>query len=431
MHYLIISFSYKNSSLDIRERLDLSSDERHAYCMKTLLAHEMINEVIIENTCNRIEILANVRDIPSATEYIFQHLHERSGITSQELHGRADIYTDEGAIHHLFSVASSLDSLVIGETQIVGQLKDAFKFSLQEGFCGKQLSRAMDYAFRCAAQVRQETHISSKPVSIASVAVAKAKEQVHDLKGVKALVIGSGEMSRLACKHLVNHGSQVTLVNRTQSKAEAIALEIGEGVVVRPFDELELLIHENQLLFTATSAQGAIITKDMVRHLNIKRYWFDLAVPRDIEMGIPGIAVSVVDDLEDIAKANMEFRQEEARNSYAIVGQYTQEFFDWLHGMNVEPVIKSIYVSGYKAVSQETKRAIKKGFIPSELEASAQKMAEQAMKRMLHGVSSRVRSIAHTSEVDTVLESLEFLLGIEDEVKRDRSINIQNIEEQQ
>ncbi|MDH5464924.1 MAG: glutamyl-tRNA reductase [Thiovulaceae bacterium] len=430
MHYLIISFSYKNSSLDIREKLDLSSDERHTYCMQKLTGHDTINEVIIENTCNRIEILANVRDVPSATEHIFLQLHQRSEISLEELHGRADIYTDEGAIHHLFSVASSLDSLVIGETQIVGQLKDAYRFSLKEGFCGKQLSRAMDYAFRCASQVRQETHISSKPVSIASVAVAKAKEQVHDLKDVKALVIGSGEMSRLACKHLVNHGSQVTLINRTQSKAEAIALEIGEGVEVRPYSELAMLINENRLLFTATSASEAIITKDMVHAQSSKRYWFDLAVPRDVEFDIPGVEVSVVDDLEDIAKSNMEFRQEEAKNSYAIVGKYTQDFFNWLQGMNVEPLIKSIYLSGYKAVSDETQRAIKKGYLPSEYEASAQKMAEQAMKRMLHGMSKRVRSIAHTPEVDTVLESLQFLLGVEDSEVNKPATNNYHIEEQ-
>lgn len=416
MHYLIISFSYKNSSLELREKLDLSNDDAHIACMKMLLAHPSIRESIVVNTCNRIEIVANVKELHQVQKDIFKMLNKRSNVSVDELQGRADIFTDEGAIHHLFSVASSLDSLVVGETQIVGQMRDALKFSLDHHFCGKRLLWAMNFAFKCAAKVRSSTHISSKPVSIASVAVAKAKEELEHLQDAKALVIGSGEMSRLACKHLLAHGCRVTLINRTKEKAWAIRDEVGDTVVVEDFDKLPFLINEHDLLFTATSSKEPIIKNYMIRPYPSKRYWFDLAVPRDIEsVKNEWVKINVVDDLEDIAKQNIEFRQEEAKSSYAIIGHYTQAFYNWLQSMNVEPVIKGIYEKALQAAEEETTRVLSKGFISDEYAAQAHKLAQQAMKRFLHVMGKNLRAIAHTTQADEVMESLQLLFALEEE----------------
>ncbi len=415
MHYIIVSFSYKNAPLEVRERLVLSDDEHQQHCMNVLLGYAAINEVIIENTCNRIEILASVKDLHQASEVIFDELHKRSKLTVDELQGRADIYTDEGAIHHLFAVASSLDSLVVGETQIVGQLRDAFKFSLDNGYCGQKLSQAMQYAFKCAAEVRQATNISSKPVSIASIAVLKAKEAMGSLDGVNALVIGSGDMSRIACQHLINHGAEVTLINRTKEKAHTIADEVGRSVIVEDYENLQDLINQNRLLFTATSAKNAIITDEMVMSETFHRYWFDLAVPRDIApLSHSNIEVIVVDDLEDIAKSNIEFRKEEAKNSYSIIGRYTQEFFNWLQSTQVEPLIKNIYEKAMTSAQLQSDKALAKGFIPASHSFEAQKVAEQSIKHFLHSVTANIREIADKPEADGVIEALNYLFDIDE-----------------
>jgi len=254
MHYFTISFTHKNSTLAIREKLAYSEDKQKYACIEQLQSHDAINETILISTCNRMEIICICTNIQDASDHIFKHLGKRSSISIAELRSRADIFEDYSAIHHLFTVVSSLDSMVVGETQIAGQMKDACRFSYENDFCGKDLSQAMKHAFKCAAEIRNVTDISSKPVSIASVAVAKAKHEAGDLEGKKALIIGSGEMSVIAAKNLQNHhGVEVTMMNRTRSKAEAIAEEVGTQVL--DFEQLHEVLDDFDLLFTATGSQ--------------------------------------------------------------------------------------------------------------------------------------------------------------------------------
>ena len=176
MHYLTISFTHKNTDIKVREKLSFVKGEKRVNFIEKLQEKKCINETIILSTRNRVEIVASASDCEQAIECIFNELSTISNVPQEELQSRADIYEDNGAIHHLFSVAASLDSLVIGETQIVGQLKDAFKFSTDAGYCGQKLSRAMHHMFRCAASVRASTQISQNPISVSSVAVAQAKD---------------------------------------------------------------------------------------------------------------------------------------------------------------------------------------------------------------------------------------------------------------
>ena len=175
-----------------------------------------------------------------------------------------DVYEDDSAIFHLFSVVSSLDSLVIGETQIVGQLKDAFKFSIDNGFCSMKLSRAMQYALKCAATVRTQTSISQSPVSVSSVAVAKAKEIAGSLVGEEVLVIGAGEMSALAVKHLLTSGASVVIINRTPARAYALACNLEGDVRVEEWDNLKEYLHRVRFIFSATASSIPVITDDMI-----------------------------------------------------------------------------------------------------------------------------------------------------------------------
>jgi len=415
MHYFIVSFTYKNSALEVRESLDLSSEDHHLNFLQPLADHHAFDELMLCNTCNRIEIIALVKDEDLAKELIYTHLAKRSSQTEKFLQDQADIYHNEAAIHHLFSVAASLDSLVVGETQIVGQLKDALRFAQKSDFCKRGLEKALQCAFKCAAEIRTSTNISAKPVSIASIAVLKAKDEFGSLEGLNALVIGSGDMSRIACQHLLNHGTAVTLINRSMEKALAIKAELDDKIKVEPFENLDFLLNENELLFSATSSKEPIITQNMIVDQAYNRVWLDLAVPRDIGViNDEDIEVIRVDDLEDIAKSNMELRNNEARSSYAIVGSKTKAFFEGLQDNEIEPLIKDMYIKAFEAVALETQRATTKGFIPKELEQEAQKMGTQIMKRFLHSISNNMREVSQTKSAEHIMSSLSYLLDIDE-----------------
>ncbi|MCX6051549.1 MAG: glutamyl-tRNA reductase [Campylobacterales bacterium] len=409
MHYLNISFSHKNSTLEIREKLSYPDDAHLKGCLTKLNSSEDINESILISTCNRMEVFCSCSDIAKATQHIFEMLSQRAGISIDELEGRADIYDDSSAIHHLFSVAASLDSMVIGETQIAGQLKDAFRFSYDSGFSGQKLARAMHNAFKCAAKVRNATDISSKPVSIASVAVSNLKSLVHDLSGKKALVIGVGDMSEITAKHLISNGADVYIMNRTKEKAFALAESCGAKVL--DFEQLPHAINEFEILFTATSSPKPIITDEIIKPCDFERYWFDMALPRDIQcLHGEKINLYAIDDLKTIVSENIGIREESARAAHGIIGRAVVEFFEWLNTLDVEPMIKEIYQKASLAAEAESKRVIKNGYIPKEYEVQVHKMCEQVLKRFLHDMTYKMRSVSSESKSDMITGALQFLV---------------------
>lgn len=414
MHYLTISFSHKNSDLEVREKLTYPNDKSLEGCLQKLNSSEAINESILISTCNRMEIFASCSDIFEAKRHILEMLNQRVNIGIDELEARADIFDDSSAIHHLFMVASSLDSMIVGETQIAGQLKDAFRFSYDKGFCDKKIARAMRSAMKCAAAVRNATDISSKPVSVASVAVAKLKSVLDDLKGKKALVIGVGEMSEIAAKHMISSGADVYIMNRTKQKAELLANECGAKVI--EYGQLDKAVNNFQIIVTATSSSVPIITDDMIELCNFQRFWFDLAVPRDISCSYRGmIQLFTVDDLNSIVDDNKLQREKEARKAHGIVGRNVVEFFEWLDTLNIEPMIKDIYKKAYKAADIESKRVIQKGFIPKEYEAEAKKMAEQTLKRFLHDMTKKMRESSGEPKSDSLSGFMQMMLNNEND----------------
>ncbi|MEA2099281.1 MAG: glutamyl-tRNA reductase [Campylobacterota bacterium] len=418
MHYLNISFSHKNSTIEIREKLSYPSDASMKNCLERLSSSDFINEVILISTCNRMEILSSCNDIVKATKFILEKLSSHSGISIEELEGRADIYDDSSAIHHIFSVASSLDSMVVGETQIAGQLKDAFRFSYDNGYCAKKLAQTMKSAFKCAANVRNATDISSKPVSMASVAVSKLKSVVDTLADKKALIIGTGEMSEITAKHLVNAGVDVYIMNRTKHKAEALAQKCSTKVI--DFEELSDAINEFHILFTATSSSEPIITDEIIQSCDFDRFWFDLALPRDINYNKgERINLYIIDDLKIIVDENLSLRKDGARDAHRIIGRSVVEFFESINALDVEPIIKDIYKKAFLSAQQESARAISKGFIPKEYEDEVKKMCEQTVKRFLHDITSNMRSKSQNIDSDISVNMMNiFSKNIDKEVNK-------------
>ncbi|MBV5278982.1 MAG: glutamyl-tRNA reductase [Campylobacteraceae bacterium] len=420
MHYLTVSFTHKNTDISVREKLSFNSEEKSRNFMDKLKICDEMNEVILLSTCNRVEIIASISNCQASLNYIFDLLSYISDVPRDELEGRADVYEDNGAIHHLFTVCTSLDSLVIGETQIAGQLKEAFKFAFENGYCGQKLGRAMHHAFRCAAEVRSRTDISKSPVSVSSVAVSKAKDLLGNLGGLSALVVGAGEMSQLAAKHLISSGVNVIIINRNLEHAQALATELGELASVAPYAKLTEYINRYRLVFTATGAPHSVITDDMVEEREFSRYWFDIAVPRDIEVkGHEGLHVYAVDDLEEIVNRNMSLREEQAKIAYSIVGRSTMDFFKWLQSMCVDPIIKEIRDHAKECSMQELEKAIKKGYIPQEFQEQVAKVLHHAFNSFLHSPTKNLKDVAEKPEADTVVQAVQYIFDInEDQTKR-------------
>lgn len=414
MSYLIISFSHKNIDIKMREKLAFGSDEDKDRFIKVILENEHTKEVVLLSTCNRVEIITRSSNIKISARNIIEKLASYSGVDFDTLYERADIYDNDGAVHHLFSVASALDSLVIGETQIVGQLKDAFRFSQAKSYCSSNITRVMHYAFKCAANVRNATSLGTGSVSVASTAVAKAKDIIKNTKGVKALVIGAGEMSELTIKHLISSGFDVVLTSRDIKKAQNLASTFEVHVNVEPYSELTNLLAKIPIMVTATSAPYPIITKENAPSAHFDRYWFDIAVPRDIDEDITlsGLEIYSVDDLQDIVNENMSLRAEQAKTAYGIVSRMSLEFFEWLKSLEIEPVVKHLYVKGDEIIEKKLKNAIKKGYVSANDEENIRKLCQTIITEYLHNPSKQLKDISKNMECDVVIGTVQNMFGL-------------------
>ena len=422
MHYLVISFTHKNTDISTREKLAFGNDLEKETFLNQVIDCIYINEAIITSTCNRVELVTSVSDIKNAKDTILKAFNQKSQIDISTLQDIVDSYEDENAVRHLFTVVSSLDSLVIGETQIAGQFKDAFKFSKGLGFVSKKLIRLVNYAFKCAKDVRNSTSLGTGSVSVASTAVAQAKEIFPNTTNTKALVVGAGEMSDLTIRTFLRDGFSVILISRDIKKAQLLATTIinsnstysADLIDVQPYENLKRLLNTMELVVTATSAPYPIITQDMVENVSFKRYWFDIALPRDIEsFEHNNIKVFAVDDLKDIVQRNLGDRAKQAKQAYSIIGNMTKEFYKWLGSLGVEPVLKEIYLTSDKIIDEKVQNAISKHFIKDEDKENITKLCQTIMSEFLHISSTNLREISKESNSDKAINVIKDLYGIQ------------------
>jgi len=415
MNYQVVSFNYKKCDLETREQIAFKDEEGIRAYLNLLTGFDFVLEAYIVNTCNRIEIVAATRDNFSTYHTILGLLSKTTGADFYALEKSVLNLEDEAAIRHIFSVVSSLDSLVIGEAQITGQVKDAFKLSYENGTAGKELNRVISYAVKCAAEVRNATNISENPISIASVAVAQAKQDMGgSLAGMTGVVVGSGEMGRLAAKHLLRADADVLLLSRTTSHAQKLADELGsENVKVVEMERLYRLINRYRLLFTATSAPEPIITNSMVAYNEADRLWFDMAIPRDIEeMEEENIRIYRIDDLQEISKSNHAMREEQALQASEVVERYTREFYRWLQALTIEPLIKGMRLSINEVIEGEVARSVKKGYLPEQFSENAKRMITQVFDKYLHVPTRNLRAMAKENDGQAAVNAFKQVFEI-------------------
>jgi len=356
--------NHKTAPLEIRERLQLSCGD-DARSLTELMRLPEIREALCLATCNRVEVLARVADGEQAVEGLREFIYRQGNLEREELGRCLYVYRDREAVRHLFRVASSLDSMVMGEPQILGQLKEAYRQAVDNRATTVLLNRLLHHAFRVAKRVRTETGIAGNAVSVSYAAVELAKKIFGDLKGKKILIIGAGEMSELAVRHLIRQGAgHILIANRTYERAKELA-ETLQGVPLA-FDRIPETLPEIDIVIASTGAPGYVVSAEMVasalrRRRNRLLFLIDIAVPRDIDPAtgdIENVYLYNIDHLQDVVDSNKEVRRMEALKAEGIIAEEIAVYQEWFNALAVVPTIVSL---------REKMEAIMKG----ELERSA------------------------------------------------------------
>lgn len=390
MRLFLIGMSHKTAPLEMRERLQLLCGEGNQP-LAELMRLKGIMEVLYLATCNRVEILACTEDDAQAVEVLKSFIYRQGNLSIAEMEKCLYIHRDMEAVRHLFRVTSSLDSMVMGEPQILGQMKEAYRMAVDSRTTGVLLNRISHHAFQAAKRVRTETGIAGNAVSVSYAAVELAKKIFGDLKKKAILLIGAGEMSELAARHLLRQGvGSIRIANRTYARAEALAAEF-QGIPVA-FDRFPEVLPEVDIVIASTGAPGYILNAEMVaaalKRRNRLLFLIDIAVPRDIDPAageIDNVYLYNIDHLQDVVDANREGRRVEAMKAEEIVAEEVGAFERWFNTLEVVPTIVAL-------------REKVEGIVKGELERSAawlRKLDEEERNRVEILTASIVNKILH------------------------------------
>ena len=345
MHIVIIGLSHKTAPVEIREKLAFAPTAMERP-LRQMLELPTITEGLIISTCNRVELCAVTKEPEAAIAELRRFLAEYHEVSPEEINENLFDYQGEEAIRHLFRVSSSLDSMVLGEPQILGQIKTAYGYAAEFKTAGLILNRFLHKAFSVAKRVRTETAIASNAVSVSFAAVELARKIFDRLDNKGVMIIGAGEMCELAARHFVANGiSKVLVTNRTFERAEKMAAEFNGKAV--PFDSFVDHLAEVDIIMTSTGAPNFILGKRQMeevlkRRKNRPMFLIDIAVPRDIDPKVNDISNTYlydVDDLQGVVQANLKERQKEAGKAEAIVEQEIGQFHLWLGNLEVKPTV--------------------------------------------------------------------------------------------
>ena len=395
---IVVGVNHKSAPVEIREKLAFSAKKLNE-SLKSLDQHPLISENIILSTCNRVEIYAKVEDIENGIMSLKKFFADYHKIPMQKLEQHFYTYINQETIEHLFNVSSSLDSMVVGEPQILGQVKDAYVAAMNQKATGIILNQLFERSFSVAKKVRSETAIAEKAVSIGYAAVELAKKIFDDLKDKVVLLIGAGEMSELTARHLLASGVNSILVSsRNFERAVELARSL-KGSAIR-FENFTDELIRTDIVISSTSAPHSIIRKNMVEKAIRKRknkpmFFIDIAVPRDVEPevnDIENIYLYNIDDLQEIVDSNKLEREKEAEKARALVKNEVVLFSEWLESLNAAPTISSIREQAEKIrVSEIEKTFSKLKDLTETQRATIENMTSSIINKILHKPTVKLR----------------------------------------
>ncbi len=418
MSLFTIGLNHKTAPVDIRERL-VFAPEHLLQALREIRGLEGVNEAAIISTCNRTELYCQLDD-PEREPGIIDWLGHYHHFETQELRQYLYLYEDESAVRHVLRVASGLDSLVLGEPQILGQFKTAFQSANSAGTVGRQLGRLFQHAFSVAKQVRTDTAIGASPVSVAFAAVDLAKRIFGDLAPYTALMIGAGETIELAARHLNGSGvKRILVANRSEEKARALAAQFGgEGMGLA---QITSRLHEADIVISSTAAPIAILGKGAVEDaLKIRKhrpfFMVDIAVPRDIEPQVgelDDVYLYTVDDLEEVIRENIASRQQAAEQAEEIIDLKVLDFMGWLRAQGA---IENVVAYRQRAdelrreVLDKARRRLAQGHPPEEV---LEFLSTTLTNKLTHDPTTRLNQAARDGQ-DELLEAAAYLFNLSD-----------------
>jgi glutamyl-tRNA reductase len=391
MKFILVGMNYKTAPLKLRERLQNSCSDQDCV-IPDLLRDPRIREAICLATCNRVEIIARLGDMAHGEEFLKDFLCKKGDFDRSETEKHIYVYRDIDAVRHLFRVAASLDSMVMGEPQILGQLKDAYRMAVDRHATGVLLNRLTHHAFQVAKRVRSETEIAGNAVSVSYAAVELAKKIFGSIKGKAVLLIGAGEMSELAARHLLRQGvERIYIANRTMARAEQMAEEFHGAAV--PFDDFPTFLPEMDIVIASTGAPGYVLTAATVaaalkKHRQHLLFLIDIAVPRDIDPDVgelDNVYLYNIDHLQDVVDTNRALRRGEAQRAEEIISEEIAEFEKWFNSLAAVPTIVKLREKTDGIVQGEMERFSKwLGGLREDDRAHVEWLVSSIVNKILH-----------------------------------------------
>jgi glutamyl-tRNA reductase len=422
MSIFLVGLNHKTAPVEVREQLAFT-DEACAEGLKELVDGQVIAEAIIISTCNRVEIL-------SASESIYKEecplrlsdfLSRKRTIPPELFNKHLYAHVDEAAVRHMFRVASSLDSMVVGEPQILGQVKHAYSIAVETGTVGRVLHKLVPHAFRVAKRVRSETGIASSAVSISYTAVELGRKIFGSLEGSTIMLVGAGEMAELAAQHLVNAGAkQLLIANRTYETGKQLAEQFGGKAI--EYSSLPTNLAKADIIICSTAAKEYVITPELMNQaMEIRRnrpaFIIDISVPRNVDPAvgeIENLFLFDIDDLEAVVVSNLREREREADRAESIIESEILEFQQSLRNLDIGPTIGALREKLQDIARAEFERQRSKlGNLSPEQERAIEAMLQSTINKISHPVITRMRHSFEMEEQDSI-QAWRDIFGLEE-----------------
>jgi glutamyl-tRNA reductase len=423
MHLLLVGISHRTAPVELRERLDFQT-RGVDLALRALATRGAAREAVVLSTCNRVEIYAACDDVPAARADLAQFIADFHGVDRASLAPHVYDVADLEAAGHLFRVAAGLDSLVVGEPQILGQVKEALNAAGDAQTVGPVLNRLFHSSFGVGKRVRTETGVGAGAVSVSYAAVALAKKIFGDLQGRSVVVIGAGEMGKLTALHMKSQGvPRITIVSRTMAHAARTAEAIG-GASAAPWDDLDNTIGASDIVIAATGATAPILTKAHVEAVMRPRrsrplFIIDIAVPRDVEAAageIEQVFLYNIDDLQATVRENLARRTAEVTRAEAIVAEEVERFGGWLRSRGAIPTVVALRQRFEQIRRAELERLeFKMSALPPEARARVDEITHLIVEKLLLTPTEQLKSLGDADTVGAYAETLRRLFALSDE----------------
>lgn len=428
----LIGISHHTAPLEVRERFVFDPEQARTL-LRGLVRDELASEAVLLSTCNRSELYYVAEDDAGSLHEVFVgELATRGEIAASDAEDFIYTHRDRDVVQHLFRVTSSLDSMILGEPQIQGQVKTAFdianELSGEARTAGPILTRLFEFALSVGGRVRSQTELGTGSASIPTAAVELARKIFSNLRGRTAAVIGSGEMSQLAIECLKSEGvTEATMVSRTQERARDVAEKLGARA--SGHEDMPALLRSVDIIITATAAPHPVITHELVRKAlpRGRRHPLlivDIALPRDVEAAVGDITnvfLYNIDDLQQVVDAALERRRAQIPAAERIVADATDDFWTWYRGLEVVPLIRELRAHAEEIRQREVEKALRGMSGLSEADAAAvDALTRQIMAKVLHRPTVRLKEAASNGHERDVMRTMRYLLGIDEGEERNK-----------